>query len=79
MLYKSMKVKNRLAVLMAEREIRSIAELERMLKNAGHPTARKTLDRLYKNDNNQIHYDTIAAICEVLNCDIGDLFTLVSE
>ncbi len=72
-------VKNRLAVLMAEKEIRSISELQRIMETAGHPIARKTLDRFYKNENNQIHYDTIAAICAVLECSIGDLFTLVEE
>ena len=74
-----MKVKNQLAVLMAEREIYSIAELQRKLEDAGHPIARRTLDRFHKNDNNQIHYDTIAAICTVLDCSIGDLFKLVPE
>lgn len=74
-----MLVKNRLAVLMAQKEIRSISELQRMLENLGFPIARKTLDRFYKNENNQIHYDTIAAICSVLECGIGDLFTLVKE
>lgn len=72
-------VKNRLAVLMAEREIRSISELQRMMKEAEHPIARKTLDRFYKNENNQIHYDTIAALCIILNCSVGELFTLVEE
>lgn len=72
-------VKNRLAILLAEKEIRSISEFQRMLENAGHPIARKTLDRFYKNENNQIHYDTIAAICTVLGCGIGDLFTLAQD
>jgi putative transcriptional regulator len=72
-------VKNRLAVLMAEKEIRSISELQRMMENIGSPVARKTLDRFYKNENNQIHYDTIAALCAVLKCEVGELFTLVKE
>jgi putative transcriptional regulator len=74
-----MKVKNQLAVLMAQREIFSIAELQRKLEDAGHPIARRTLDRFHKNENNQIHYDTIAAICLVLDCSIGDLFKLVPD
>lgn len=74
-----MKVKNQLAVLMAKREIRSISELQRLLDEKDVHIARRTLDRFYKNENNQIHYDTIAAICSVLNCGIGDLFTLVEE
>jgi putative transcriptional regulator len=75
----NMIVKNRLAILMAEKEIRSISELQRMLEEIGYPIARKTLDRFYKNENNQIHYDTIVAICSVLNCSIGELFTLAKE
>lgn len=74
-----MMIKNRLGVLMAEREIRSISELQRMLEENGTPTARRTLDRFYKNENNQIHYDTIAAICTVLNCQVGDLLVMVDE
>ncbi|GIN38407.1 helix-turn-helix transcriptional regulator [Bacillus sp. Gen3] len=74
-----MQVKNRLAIIMAEQGIRSIAELQRMMETAGSPVARKTLDRFYRNENNQIHYDTIAALCTVLNCGIGELFILVNE
>jgi putative transcriptional regulator len=74
-----MKVENRLAVLMAERKIRSISELQRLLQENGTPIARRTLDRIYHNDNNQIHFDTIAALCSVLKCDIGDLFVLVDD
>jgi len=74
-----MRVKNRLAVLMAEREIRSVSELQRLLQENGTPIARRTLDRLYHNENTQIHFDTIAALCEVLRCEIGDLFVLVKE
>lgn len=74
-----MKVKNQLAVLMAQKEIFSISELQRQLEEKGHPIARRTLDRFYKNENNQIHYDTIAAICTVLDCGIGDLFKLVES
>jgi putative transcriptional regulator len=74
-----MRVKNRLAILMAEREIRSVSELQRLLQENGTPIARRTLDRLYHNDNTQIHFDTIAALCEVLNCEVGDLFVLVKE
>lgn len=74
-----MKVKNNLAVLMAKKGIRSVSELQRMLEEIETPVARRTLDRFYKNENNQIHYDTIAAICTVLKCSVGDLFTLVPD
>ncbi|MEK4754842.1 helix-turn-helix transcriptional regulator [Priestia sp. FSL R5-0597] len=70
-------VKNRLAIIMAEKEIRSVSKLQELMELKGHKIARRTLDRLYKNDNNQIHYDTIAAICVVLDIQPGDFFTLV--
>ncbi|MGG4288331.1 helix-turn-helix transcriptional regulator [Priestia megaterium] len=70
-------VKNRLAIIMAEKEIRSVSKLQEMMGKKGFKIARRTLDRLYKNDNNQIHYDTIAAICVVLDINPGDFFTLV--
>jgi putative transcriptional regulator len=74
-----MKVKNNLAVLMAQKNIRSVSELQRQLENLGQSVARRTIDRFYKNENNQIHYDTIAALCTVLGCSVGELFTLVPD
>lgn len=74
-----MKVKNRLAVIMAEKEIRTISELQRMLEKNGTPVARRTLDRLYKNENNQILYRTIADLCQTLDVSIGELFILVDD
>lgn len=70
-------LKNRLAILMAEKEIRSVSKLQDMMAKKGHKIARRTLDRLYKNDNNQIHYDTVAGICDTLGIEPGDLFVLV--
>ncbi|MGD6898636.1 helix-turn-helix domain-containing protein [Bacillus infantis] len=74
-----MVVRNNLAVIMAQKGIRSISELQRIMEDKGHPVARRTLDRFYKNENNQIHYDTIADICSVLEIGIGDLFSLVED
>jgi DNA-binding Xre family transcriptional regulator len=64
---------------MAEREIRSISGLQRIMKEKGKPIARRTLDRFYHNENNQIHYDTIADLCEILECEIGELLILEKE
>jgi putative transcriptional regulator len=71
-----MQVKNRLAIIMAEKEIKSISELIRLFEKQDKTIARRTLDRLYHNENNQIHYDTIADLCEVLEIEIGELFVL---
>ncbi len=70
-------VRNNLAVIMAQKGIRSVSELQRRMEDAGVPVARRTLDRFYKNENNQIHYQTIADLCAVLDCTIGELFSLV--
>ena len=69
-----MRIKNRLAIIMAEKEIKSISELIRLFEKHDKKIARRTLDRLYHNENNQIHYDTIADLCEVLDVEIGELF-----
>lgn len=71
-----MKVVNNLRRIMFEQHIDSISELQRLMKDAGRPVARRTLDRLYHNDNNRIDYDTIADLCVVLKVDVGDLFSL---
>ncbi|WP_121605341.1 helix-turn-helix transcriptional regulator [Virgibacillus sp. Bac332] len=74
-----MQVKNRLAIIMAEKGIKSISELVRIFEQHDKKIARRTLDRFYHNENNQIHYDTIADLCEVLDCEISELFVLTKE
>lgn len=74
-----MQIKNRLAVLMAEREIKSVSELHRRIKESGMTMSRRTLDKFINNESNRIDYDTITTLCTILSCDIGDLFVLVEE
>lgn len=74
-----MRVKNRLAVLMAEKEIRSVSELHRRIKEKGLTISRRTLDKFYNNESNRIDYDTLATLCVILECDIGDLLILEEE
>ena len=74
-----MQVKNRLAVLMAEKNIRSVSELHRRIKKEGLTMSRRTLDKFYNNESNRIDYDTLATLCKVLRCDIGDLLVLEEE
>lgn len=71
-----MKLKNNLRKIMFDKNINSISELQRLMKDAGRPIARRTLDRFYHNENNQIHYDTIIDLCMTLEIDIGELFTI---
>jgi len=74
-----MQVKNRLAVRMAEKGIRSVSELHRMIKGAGLTMSRRTLDKFYNNESNRIDYDTLATLCVILKCEIGDLLKLEDE
>lgn len=69
-------IKNRLAVLMAEKEIKSVSELHRMIQNKGMTISRRTLDKFYNNQNNNISYDTLETLCIILDCELHDLLVL---
>jgi putative transcriptional regulator len=74
-----MQVKNKLAVLMAEKGIRSVSALHRSIQDRGLTMSRRTLDKFYNNENNRIDYDTLGTLCEVLECDISELLYLDTE
>lgn len=74
-----MNVKNRLAIVMAEKGIRSVSSLHRMIQDQGLTMSRRTLDKFYSNESNRIDYDTLATLCQVLNCDISDLLYLEKQ
>ncbi|MFS0591745.1 helix-turn-helix transcriptional regulator [Cytobacillus horneckiae] len=69
-------IKNRLAVLMAEKEIKSVSELHRMIQNKGMTISRRTLDKFYNNQNNNISYDTLETLCTILDCELHELLVL---
>jgi putative transcriptional regulator len=72
-----MQIKNRLSVLMAQKEIRSVSELQRMIQDHGMNISRRTLDKFYNNESNRFDMDTLATLCVILGCEIGDLLVLV--
>ncbi len=74
-----MEVRNRLAILMAEKGIRSVSELQRMIQEQGLTISRRTLDKFYRNESNRFDMDTLATICVVLDCQIGDILVLVKD
>lgn len=74
-----MLVRNRLAILMAEKEIRSVSELQRRIKDHGLTISRRTLDKFYNNESNRFDMDTLATLCVILDCEIGDMLELVKE
>jgi putative transcriptional regulator len=71
-----MQVKNRLSVIMAEKGIRSVSQLHRSIQEKGLTMSRRTLDKFHNNESNRIDYDTLATLCQVLECKIDDLLYL---
>lgn len=72
-------VKNRLSILMAEKEIRTVSALHRMIQDNGLTMSRRTLDKFYSNESNRVDYDTLGTLCKVLDCGIQDLLFLEEE
>ena len=66
-----MKIKNNLSKIMGEKRI-NMRELHRI---TGLST--NTIFRLYHDKTSNISFDTIAKLCEVLDCSVGDLFEYV--
>ena len=69
-------VKSRLKILMAERDINSLVELERQLKIKKLNISRTTLDRLYHSRNiDKTYLETTIKLLIFFNCEIKDLFS----
>jgi putative transcriptional regulator len=69
-------IRNKLAVLMAEKNIKSISELHRMIQAKDMTISRRTLDKFYNNQNNNISYDTLETLCMILDCELHELLVL---
>jgi putative transcriptional regulator len=69
-------IRNKLAVLMAEKNIKSISELHRMIQGKDMTISRRTLDKFYNNQNNNISYDTLETLCTILDCELHELLVL---
>jgi putative transcriptional regulator len=67
-------IKSNLAMLMAEKKIRSINKLA---KETG--VSAPALGRLYDGTNIRIDYSTIEALCRYFKCNVGDLLDYVEE
>ena len=72
-------IKSRLNILMAERGIRSIAELERQLIISNLSVSRPVLHKIYYNNNtNKTYIETILKLLDFFNCSIEELITYTS-
>ena len=68
-------IKSRLSILMAEKGIRSITELERQLKTSGLKISRSSLNKIYHDQNiNKTHLETVWKLTRFFNCELDNLF-----
>lgn len=63
----------RLRVMMAERNITTATELQRLLEKSGYKVTSSQLTRVIKDRPDRISTDLLDHLLEVLNCGIGDL------
>lgn len=72
-------IRNRLAVLMAENNIKSVSELHRMIQAKDMTISRRTLDKFFNNQNNNISYDTLETLCTILGCELHELLVMEKQ
>jgi len=63
----------RLRVMMAERNISTATELQRLLEKSGYQITSSQLTRVIKERPDRVSTDLLDHLLEVLNCNIGDL------
>ena len=67
-------IKSRLSILMAEKGIRSITELEKQLILSNLSISRPVLYKIYNNENtNKTYIETILKLLDFFNCTIEEL------
>ncbi|MEN6587277.1 MAG: helix-turn-helix transcriptional regulator [Sulfuricella sp.] len=71
----------RLRVMMAERNITTATELQRLLEKSGYHITSSQLTRIIKERPERLSTDLLDHLLDVLKCDIGDLLRsdLISE
>lgn len=73
-------IKSRLKILMAERDIRSISELERKLKTSGYKISRTSLNKIYHDQNiNKTYLETVCKLMHFFDCTFESLFSEISD
>ena len=53
---------------MAEKNIKSVSEFHRMIREKVMTISRRTLDKFYNNQNDNISYETLETLCTILDC-----------
>ncbi|MEO8801812.1 MAG: helix-turn-helix transcriptional regulator [Rudaea sp.] len=69
----------RLAVMMAERKIRTVTDLTRRLKEQGVEVSSSHMTRFMKDSPPALTLPFLAALCRALECQPGDLFRWVDD
>lgn len=67
-------LKSNLRLLMAQKGVRSMVELE---EKSG--VSRQVLDRIDKGKSKRLDFDTIVKLCLFFECEVGDLLYLTEE
>lgn len=66
----------RIRVLMAERDIRTVAELQRRLDALGIPVSNAQLSRIVDNKARRLNMDVLNGVMHIFKCQPSDLFAL---
>lgn len=67
-------IKNRLAVLMAEKGIKTMLELSKKTK-----IDKNTISNWYNQKITRFSADTLNTLCKFFNCQVGDLLIYVPD
>ena len=63
-----MKLKFKLRLLMAKKDVRTIKEVAE-----GSGVSRQVLDRIDKDKSRRLDYDTVEKLCAYFGCEVGEL------
>jgi DNA-binding Xre family transcriptional regulator len=68
------KIRSRLRVMMAERDITTVTELARRLEHHGMSISSQQLSRIVKRRPVRLNTALTEALCDILDCDLSDLY-----
>jgi putative transcriptional regulator len=71
-------IKVHLSRLMGERRLK-ISDLERMTNEIGLGLHRNGITKLYNEQTDGVKFETLNALCHVLDCSIGDIIEYIPD